>query len=135
MILNWNTVSELNNSKFIIEVSNTGIDGWKKISEVQSKATDGNSMSPLNYTFTSPLGNVLSVLAATLLFGAFLPAFSRRKRIVLGLLALIMTVGYFSCTKTEISNVDSSKKVYVRISQVDKDGTTKILTVQEAVRK
>lgn len=48
VILNWSTVSELNNSGFEIERKSSGND-WKKISFVEGNGTTNN---PQNYTFT-----------------------------------------------------------------------------------
>lgn len=136
LLLNWNTISETNNDKFIIEVSKTGIDGWKKVAEVKSKAVNGNSVENIDYATELNVANALGLLAATMLFGLFIPGISRRKRIVLSILALSMTFGYFSCKKSDlVQNVNTGEKIFVRLSQVDKDGTTKVLKIQEAVRK
>ena len=111
LLLNWNTISEINNDKFIIEVSKTGIDGWKKVAEVKSKAVNGNSVENIDYATELNVANALGLLAATMLFGLFIPGISRRKRIVLSILALSMTVGYFSCQKSDlVQNVNTGEK-------------------------
>ena len=136
LLLNWNTISEINNNKFIIEVSKNGINGWKKIGEVNSKAGNGNSSINLDYSFKINLSNALELLAATMLLGLFIPSICRRKRIVLSIFALSMTVGYFSCQKSDsIREAKVGEKIFVRLSQVDKDGSITVLKIQEAVRK
>lgn len=136
LLIDWNTISETNNAQFIIEISTNGIDGWKKIGEVKSKAENGNSTTGIDYSFKISLSSALGMLAMTLLFGLFIPGVNKRKRIVLSILAIAMTVGYFSCQKSDlIGETKAGEKIFVRLSQVDKDGTTKVLKIQEAVRK
>lgn len=136
LIINWNTISETDNDKFIIEVSKTGIDNWKKVAEVKSKATNGNSLENIDYTTQLDLQNALAVLATLMFLGFLVPGISKRRRIVLAILAISITVGYFSCKKSDfVKDVNVGEKIFVRLSQVDKNGTTKVLMIKEAVRK
>lgn len=50
VLLHWETAMEELNKGFYVQ-RNTG-DGWKDLSFVNSKATEGNSSSPLSYTYT-----------------------------------------------------------------------------------
>ncbi|MFZ1321899.1 MAG: T9SS type A sorting domain-containing protein [Ignavibacteria bacterium] len=50
--LNWQTNLETNNSKFIIERLNTGIENNNDWSQVGSVQGNGTTSSPINYTFT-----------------------------------------------------------------------------------
>ena len=49
--LKWTTTLEQNNSGFELQ-RQSGAGGWQKIGFVNSKATDGNSVSDLHYTYT-----------------------------------------------------------------------------------
>ena len=134
--IDWNTVSETNNAEFIIDISTTGIDGWKTIGVVKSKAENGNSTAGMDYSYNISLSSALGMLAMTLLFGLFIPVGNKRKRIVLTLLAIAMTIGYYSCQKSQLTGETTiGEKIFVRLSQIDKDGTTKVLKIQEAVKK
>lgn len=134
--IDWNTVSETNNAEFIIDISTTGVDGWKTIGVVKSKAENGNSTAGMDYSYNISLSSALGMLAMTLLFGLFIPVANKRKRIVLTLLAIAMTIGYYSCQKSQLTGETTiGEKIFVRLSQIDKDGTTKILKIQEAVKK
>lgn len=137
LVVDWKTLTETNNDKFLIEISKNGIDNWKQIGEVKTKATNGNSTSALDYSFTTSLGTALGLMAIPALLGLFVPGFSRRKKLLLGALAILMTIGYFSCQKSDLgSEINDGEKVFVRITQVDKDGVTKSTSeVKEAVRK
>lgn len=53
-MLNWSTLTEANNNKFIIERSVDSGKTFKQIGVVKSKATSGNSTSPIQYTFQVP---------------------------------------------------------------------------------
>lgn len=134
--IDWNTVSETNNAEFIIDISTTGVDGWKTIGVVKSKAENGNSTAGMDYSYNISLSSALGMLAMTLLFGLFIPVGNKRKRIGLTLLAIAMTIGYYSCEKSQLTGETTiGEKIFVRLSQIDKDGTTKVLKIQEAVKK
>ncbi len=134
--IDWKTVSETNNAEFIIDISTTGIGGWKTIGVVKSKAENGNSTADIDYSYNISLSSALGMLAMALLFGLFIPVGNKRKRIVLSLLAIAMTIGYYSCQKSQLTGETTiGEKIFVRLSQIDKDGTTKVLKIQEAVKK
>lgn len=48
LTLNWSTATESNNSYFIVEESEDGIN-WKRVKTIPSKAINGNSSTLLNY--------------------------------------------------------------------------------------
>ncbi|HET8573529.1 MAG TPA: hypothetical protein VFL76_06625 [Edaphocola sp.] len=50
VVLSWQTLIEVQNKDFTVEWSTNG-KIWKAIGNVLSKAADGNSMSPLSYSF------------------------------------------------------------------------------------
>jgi hypothetical protein len=119
--VNWATTEENNSDHFEIEVSSDSV-SFKKLGTVNSKAMDGNSSQPLQYTFSTPLAEVTRVLSVFMLAGI---GFSKRRRIVCGVMMLAITLFVIgSCKKNSTSPpVDhTNKKIYVRIVQVDKAG-------------
>ena len=132
--VNWNTYSEINNKEFIIEISKTGIDKWQKIATVKTKAENGNSTTGIDYSTTIPLTGA-ALLGSLALLSIGLISNKRNKFMIVGMGVLLCAVIY-SCTKTASLQDDIRKeKVFVRLSQIDKDGTVKVLGIKEALRK
>lgn len=48
--LYWGTITESDNSHFIVEESDDAVN-WKEVGQVKTKAEEGNSSLPLNYSF------------------------------------------------------------------------------------
>lgn len=137
LVVNWETLIEIDNSHFLIEVSKDGAN-FKTLGEVSSKAENGNSNSKLQYSFKEDittnniwLGFSIFAFVLSLIF------FSKRnKYLFTTVLALgIFIFGSYSCNKNAsdmISNKNTAAKLFVRIVQVNKDGTkqfSKIITV------
>ena len=121
--LTWQTLSEKNNSKFIVEASTNGVDGWAKIGEVQSKATNGNSSNKLDYNFTISTKEAISLLGASILAALFIPAMKNRKNVIVATTMVgIMSLHYIGCQKSDLLPISTQEKLYVRVVQVDKDG-------------
>jgi hypothetical protein len=117
--LKWSTISEANNSHFIVQASENGSD-WKDIGEVASSAPNGNSNELRNYVFHIPLSDFTNhsiVLLAFLGLGF--------KRNLKFMLMMLIILGAIAC-KDE--NEVAKKIVYLRIVQVDLDGKQNILT-------
>ncbi|GAB3014649.1 hypothetical protein GCM10027051_17680 [Niabella terrae] len=118
----WTTLSETNNAYFDIELSKNAVD-FTSIGQVKSQATEGNSDTAIRYEFKMAAsglallgGGMLLLLSGTFVKG--------RRRLMLGLLILIGTsVVVVSCTKGDAESIDYSQDLYLRIKQVDKDGT------------
>lgn len=129
----WNTISEINNKAFYIEISENGIDGWKKIATVQSKAISGNSNAGIDYHKTIPLTS--SILAAlSFLATVLIPGKKNKWLALMAACAIFLTI--YSCSKTDlVAENNSREKIYIKLSQVDNDGTVTILGIKEAVRK
>lgn len=71
--INWTSITETNNSHFIIEASTDGRH-FTKVGTVQSKAESGNSSSSLNYSFETNAGSVaFASLAGLAVLGLLLP--------------------------------------------------------------
>lgn len=124
--VNWSTASETDNDRFIVQASSDG-KKWTDIGTVASKANGGNSSVKLTYTFSQEWGN--TVLAGFGLLGLLLLPATRNKLLRLGMILLVVTM-VVSCAKENDGFRDldeggtSGSPVYVRVAQVDKDGTT-----------
>ncbi len=122
LFVNWTTNSETNNSHFEIEASADG-KTFTKIGQVQSKAVNGNSGLPLSYDYSTSLSGIaLSALPiALLLLGA---VYRRRKMLAVALLAASLISMMYSCNKTSDAIPEDGKKIFIRVVQVDLDGTS-----------
>ncbi|MFV0606543.1 MAG: SdrD B-like domain-containing protein [Niabella sp.] len=126
LIVNWQTLSEKNNRYFNIEVSNDGVH-FKKIGTAESNAANGNSDTAYDYVFTTNLNSINAMLALSLI--AFLGfgrgKNSRRKKLLITLMSIIWLSTFFACSKNnEEVTYTENKTIFVRIAQVDIDGTT-----------
>lgn len=120
--ISWSTMKEESNDHFEIEVSNDG-KTFKKIGSVVSKANAGNSSEKLEYSFSADLSSA-SALAVTAFALFLIPAFKRRKKLLVLVAIVGVTVFGFSCTKTKSEFLEASGgNIFVRIAQIDKDGT------------
>ncbi|WP_114792596.1 hypothetical protein U0035_02480 [Niabella yanshanensis] len=131
--ISWTTEKENSNDHFEIEASTDG-QQFTKIGIIASQAANGNSDIVLSYQWTS---NSALPLAGFSLVGLILMPFSnlsRKKTWVLGLAAVGFTAFVLhGCTKSGDA-IDDHQPYYVRIAQVDKDGTksySKVVKVQQ----
>lgn len=126
LLVQWTTLKEENNSSFEIEASANGKD-FTKVGAVVSKAKEGNSDTSLEYSFTLQLnGTMLSGLAVLIpLLAVFAWNMCKRRRMVLSVLLLTVACTWLitGCTKQGLEVNASNTSIYVRIAQVDKDGT------------
>lgn len=131
---NWETYGEKNNDHFDIEASTDGTN-FKKIGTVKSKAIDGNSGSNLNYEFTYTVTGT-TFAGITLMVLAFGFSYKRRKTLSLLALALSLIVASYSCSKNNNELVSSKQtKIFIRIAQLDKDGTKAYSKVVQAIQQ
>lgn len=138
LVINWATSSETNNDHFDIEGSADG-KVFSKIATVQSKAINGNSAIELNYGFSVPFKSTTGILGIGLLgfiaLGIF--TFSSRKRSLY--MAVIISLFYcsvVSCSKTDFDMESKiQKKFFIRIAQIDKDGTKVYSKVVQVVNQ
>ena len=132
LLVNWATETETNNNHFLIQASNDGVN-FKTFQTVQSKAVDGNSSGALEYSSAISLS---TITAAGLLLLAFGMAGASRRKIKYGLcLAILGGVLFLSCNKTELRKAMDDGKLFVRIVQVDKDGTERASKVVQVVKE
>jgi len=121
----WATASEANNSHFILQSSQDG-KTWK---DVARKEAAVNGKNGATYNLEVNIGTIS--LAGFGLLGILLLPFSNRRYRILALFALVAIIGV-SCAKSDdINNLEldntkgaSNSTLYVRLAQVDKDGTT-----------
>ncbi len=131
LLVQFTSISETNNEYFSILASRNGVD-FKEIGRVDSAAEHGNSSTPLEYSFMININNTL-VTGSLFFITLLLPAIGRRKKKVL-IAAAIFSISFLACRKSK-DVLDSSgvEKLFIRIVQIDKDGTkaySKIVKVQ-----
>lgn len=123
--VNWSTLYEESNDHFEIEAS---IDGktFVKIGEQPSLAVNGSSNIELRYSFDKDISSVTGLLGVgvLLLVVGFRTNRHRLNQWVLVLAtAGVMIAGFTSCVKTEVT-AGVEKELFIRIKQVDKNGSS-----------
>lgn len=121
----WATASEANNSHFILQSSQDG-KTWRDVARKEAAA---NGKNGANYNIEVNIGTIS--LAGFGLLGILLLPFSNRRYRILALFALIAIVGVSCAKNNDINNLAldntkgaSNSTLYVRLAQVDKNGTT-----------
>ena len=141
LLVHWSTFAETNNDHFEIEASADGTT-FTKIGEVISKAENGNSDTPLDYEFQASLsgstmaksgiGFALLALIGFALFGNNRKA----KSLFAGLMLTGILMGAIGCQKQGAESLDGNGiNTYIRIKQVDKDGTASYSKIIKVVNK
>ncbi len=131
----WTTLMEKSNLQFDIEASADG-NQFTKIGTVHSKALNGDSDKSLDYEFIFNLNaHSFSFAWAVLTFACALLLGRTRK--VAGILILIGTICSIglSCTKQDGAVDGKETKVFIRLKQVNKDGTFEYSKTIQAVKK
>ncbi|HMR84981.1 MAG TPA: hypothetical protein PKE30_17670, partial [Niabella sp.] len=121
--VNWTTLTETGNDHFEIEASVDGVN-FVTIGSAKSLADSGNSSTVLKYSFSASLNDLLPgvSVAVILLFSAF-PFKEKKRRKILLLSAFASLLLVFACEKKEVQPVAPESVLFVRIKQVDKDGS------------
>jgi hypothetical protein len=136
LTINWSTLTETNNDRFEIEASKDGKNFTKINSEViASKALNGNSTAVTNYSFSRDVTGLSGLLAVSVLAFAF--GFTKRNRkwfLAAGIVCCLFAAG-IACNKHEVSAVDKNQKLFIRIKQIDKDGSYTYSKVVQAVNE
>ncbi|MCF3112011.1 hypothetical protein LL912_24700 [Niabella sp. CC-SYL272] len=127
LFVNWTTVSEKNNKRFEIEASADGIH-FTTIGSMDSKAPNGNSDSALSYEFStnmSGLALATSGIALVLLaLGSLAIGLPRKRKLAFASLLLTgIFAGVMGCQKNGSEPVPDGKSAYIRVAQIDADGS------------
>ncbi len=128
--IHWSSLTEINNDLYEIEVSDDG-ETFQQIAIVSSKANSGNSGDPIRYEWSG--SDVLS-LSGLLLALFLIPAAARRRQHLLILTLLITATVSFQCNKRS-EHIPETGNYYLRIAQVDKDGSKSYSKVVKVVVK
>ncbi len=133
--VHWVTSSETNNDHFDLEVSENGKD-FVKIATLKSKAVQGNSTTPLQYEYSTSISNI-AIGAFAALFAVLVLGLKRPRLIHLILITLIMISSIFitSCKKEDFSKANTMDKIFVRIAQVDIDGSKEYSRTIQAIQE
>ena len=131
LTVNWTAETETNNAYYIVEASADGKNFTAISDKILSKAEDGNSSTSLQYSFTKSYALLQGMVIA---FFVLMTGFCRKNRKIA---ACLVVIGCFalalSCKKNN-QDIESGihNKLFIRIAQVDKDGTkqySKIIAV------
>lgn len=134
--VSWTTTFEANNNYFIVEGSNDG-STFHQQAIVFSKYEDGNSGIATDYSYkieatvlskvVAGMGGLAFVLLIGMLIGKIK---TKRSWFFAPLMGLILAGSLVSCQKTYDKPADKAtvKWKFVRLKQVDKDGTEVIAT-------
>ncbi|MCH5599624.1 DUF5123 domain-containing protein [Niabella ginsengisoli] len=122
LLLNWSTLTESNNDHFEIEISADG-KHFSKLAIVQSKSLNGNSSTLLEYHHQTGLSGALPSLgiSSLALLGFLIPTGKRRR--LFAITFVIAGALFISCSKNDSSPINANQYIYLRIAQVDKDGS------------
>lgn len=122
LFVNWSTLSETNNSHFNIQVSQNGTD-FATIATVKSKAPNGTTDHITGYEQTIPLP--VSVLSGfTIAFVLLSFSIKKRRSRYLLIAVTLFLCNLMACSRIEVTeDVYKNEKLFVRIEQVDIDGT------------
>lgn len=133
--ISFSTLQETNNDHFNIQASTDG-ENFETVATVKSKSR-GTSTGPATYTLSLNLTNKYALgFSLAALLGISLIGFkSSRRRILSAVLSMgILGAVFVSCSRNASEElVTANSKIYLRIQQVNKDGSgsfSKIITVR-----
>ncbi|MGE9315076.1 hypothetical protein ACLOAU_25720 [Niabella sp. CJ426] len=135
--VNWTTVTEKSNRSFDIEASSDG-NHFIKIGTVDSKALNGDSDESLHYEFVMDLeaGSLALVWGSIALACSAL--FIKRKN---KLACLLLITGFativsgISCTKQDTIVDGKDARIFIRLKQINKDGSFEYSKTIQAVKR
>ncbi len=121
--VNWTTEKEVSNDHFEIEASTDG-EQFITIGNLKSKAENGNSDVTLSYEWTGKAGMSLSMLPYLAFILILLLLVHRKKTVLIATVAIsFIAFSQISCKKDKDS-ITNAENYFIRIAQIDKDGTT-----------
>jgi surface protein len=135
LFINWSTLTEVNNDRFEIEISTDG-KTFTKIGELKTKAENGNSNMELHYNFSKTMSGVSGLLGLSMF--ALAIGLVKRKKLatVLAIGGLCLLFAGAACNKKEIPlQTGKEGKIFVRIKQINTDGSFEYSKVVQAIQK
>lgn len=135
--VDWTTLSERNNDHFEIEASADG-NRFVSIGQLKTQAIDGNAEQALNYSFTKETSAASGLLGLTIVALALSGFVAGRNKKTIGIwtTAGVLLLAAVACNKKDGSvNSNDGQDLYVRIKQVDKDGSFKYSTTVKVVKR
>ncbi len=135
LAITWSTLSETQNDHFEIEASADGREFHKIGESIVSKAANGNSENAIAYSFSQ--GITTSALGVAFALLLLIPGLSKKRKLsqwLAGAVVLLFASTLYSCSKQDAVSLPEQTNIFVRIAQVDKDGTIKYSPVIKAVQ-
>ncbi len=135
LTVKWNTLKETNNAYFEVQASKDG-NIFKTIKTVLSK--NGNSDIMQDYEVRITASDMNFLLGIPVLVGLLCLSASRKKRMLFCIAALIvLATNFIGCSKQgNILDIKGDfEKTFIRIAQVDIDGTKTYSKTVQAVRE
>ncbi|SDE07374.1 hypothetical protein [Niabella drilacis] len=118
--INWTTASETNCKEYVVEGSRDNVN-WTAIGKLDSKAVNGTSSTPLDYSLSIGLPVAMAALG---MGGLFLLTLVR-SRWARALVLVVIVLAAGACLKDgQTVDVEKGAVGYVRIAQYDKDSNT-----------
>ncbi len=122
--LKWSTVQETNNDHFEIEASSDG-STFAAIRTIQS--LNGNSNTTQYYEVSITISDFAGLLSIPVILGLLsISGFKRQRKTYLLIITtlLIGVTAFVACNKhSDVVNIAAPDKIFLRIKQVDEDGT------------
>lgn len=136
LVVNWSTVMEKDNDHFEVELSRDGTT-FTAIGTLSSKAPGGNSDNELSYSFTKAAGSAASLAGLGIFaLGMALSVFPGKKKLWAGLSSMVMIVLFtVSCSKKEAITTEQTGPFFVRIAQINKDGTKEVSKIVQVTER
>ncbi len=135
--VDFTSEKETNNHHYEIEASTDG-KTFKKIGELCSQAPNGNSDTPLSYTFKTAVSGIMGAagIAGVILLALAAGGGSRRRLLLpVAIVAISLCVAAACVKHSRESVAHHSPKIWVRIAQVDKDGTKEYSKIVQVLAK
>ncbi len=136
--VDFTSEKETNNHHYEIEASTDG-KTFKKIGELRSQTPNGNSDTPLSYTFKTSVSGIMGAAgiggAILLALAAGIGGTDPRKRLLYAAIVAITLLGAAACAKKSRESVAQHhhQKIWVRIAPVDKDAIKEYSIAVQAV--
>lgn len=135
LYINWTTSSEVNNDKFVVEISNNGTT-FKELATLASNSSGGNSASALSYSITKNAGEVNTLLGGWLIVLFVLGIILYKKNKWLLYATTIFMFGFLpmnACKKKDVGI--KADQLFIRIKTISKGGFVLYSNVVKAIKE